>query len=59
METSQAIQAEEATLKTQMTTLTRTHLLLQEKLANLQATQRPQQEDTQSEEGDIQEPTVP
>ena len=35
METSQAIQAEETTLKTQMSTLTRTHLLLQEKLANL------------------------
>ena len=49
METSQIIQAEEANLKTQMTTLTKTHLLLQEKLANLQAAQRPQQEDTQRE----------
>ena len=35
METSQAIQAEETNLTTQMTTLTRIHLLLQEKLANL------------------------
>ena len=51
-ETSQAIQAKEANLKTQMTTLTRTHLLLQEKLADLQADQKPQQEGTQ-------EPIVP
>ena len=35
-EMSQAIQAKEANLKTQMTTLTKTHLLLQEKLADLQ-----------------------
>ena len=33
--------------------------MLQEKLVNLQATQKPQREDAQSEEGDIQEPTVP
>ena len=50
-ETSQAIRAEETTLKTQMSTLTKTHLLLQEKLAKLQATQKPQQEDAQTEEG--------
>ena len=48
-ETSQAIQAEETTLKTQMSTLTRTHLLLEEQLANLQATQKPQQGDAQTE----------
>ena len=40
METSQAIQAKEANLKTQMTTLTKTHLLLYEKLADIQADQR-------------------
>ena len=39
-EMSQAIQAKEGNLKTQMTTLTRTHLLLQEKLADLLAYQK-------------------
>ena len=52
-ETSQAIQEEETTLKTQISTLTKTHLLLQEKLVKLQATQKPQKEDTQTEEGGV------
>ena len=51
VETSQAIQAEETALKTQMHTLAKKNLLLQEQLAKQQATQKPQQEDAQTEEG--------
>ena len=48
VETTQAIQAEEMALKTQMHTLSKKNLLLQVQLAKLQATQKPQQEDAQT-----------
>ena len=42
-----------------MSTLTRSPILLQEKMANLQAIQKPQREDTQTKKGAVQEQTMP
>ena len=56
-ETSQAIRAEETALKTQMSTLAKTNLLLQEKLEKLQAAQKANREshqETKAQQEEIQ-----